>query len=179
MPHTHLDLGWLQTEQGYYSQTVKGMFNTAIDYMLNNSRARLSYSDMGFMYMWMKDEPNKISDLKKVIDSGQFHIMHGAFVLNDYATVTLDDMVSNFQYGRKLLLDNKIMLPGSLWSIDQFGIGKAVNAIGRKLGYTEHVTSRLSTEIKGELIKNSDMQIYFQSRNAYDRAYGCTLLHLW
>ena len=157
VPHTHLDLGWLQTEQGYYSQTVKGIIDSSIAYLKANPEAKLTFSDIGFLYMWIKENPNRLEEVRKVVDSGQLYLANGGYVMSDLATPTFDDLLTNFQFGRKYLHEKGLQLPQTIWSIDQFGLGKSINKIARDLGYSEHVTNRFSTEVLEDLRKKSDM----------------------
>ena len=157
VPHTHLDLGWLQTEQGYYSQTVKAIIDSSIAYLKANPEAKLTFSDIGFLYMWIKENPNRLEEVRKVVDSGQLYLANGGYVMSDLATPTFDDLLTNFQFGRKYLHEKGLQQPQTIWSTDQFGLGKSINKIARDLGYSEHVTNRFSTEVLEDLRKKSDL----------------------
>ena len=156
LPHTHLDLGWLKTEQRYYVDAVKNILDSTVEYLTSHPQDKISYSDIGYVYMWIKENPENMAKLRKVVDSGQFHITNGGYVLNDFACPVLDDMIANFQYGRKFIQKIGHKLPRSLWSIDQFGISLAVSKIGRDLGYHQHVVNRLSDPLKDYMRKGAN-----------------------
>jgi len=57
VPHSHDDLGWLQTLDEYYSadKGVKNILNSVIQSLMANPERKFSYAEMKFMSMWWQE----------------------------------------------------------------------------------------------------------------------------
>ena len=70
VPHSHDDLGWVVTEKDYYEQIVSHILWTSTDYLSKNPRAKFTFCDISFMIQWFRDNPDKISLVKKLVKAG-------------------------------------------------------------------------------------------------------------
>ena len=156
VPHTHLDLGWLSTEQELMGSIVKSIIKETLQYLKKNSFAKFSFSDLGFLYMYLKEHPEEKQLVKDLVKSKRLDLINCGFVLADHAATTLDDTLSNLQYGRKFASQFEADCR-TQWSIDQFGISAAHNKITRDLGYLNHVINRVPDSTKRLLRQSSDM----------------------
>ena len=157
IPHSHQDLGWLKTEQGYYKDAVESVIKTSLKYMENNPQAKFVLSDMGFVRMHFMKHPEDIPRMRNLTRTGQLNIINGAYVLNDEAGCAFDDILSNFQWGRKFTWENIGVIPRSAWNIDQFGQSKSFSKMLRELGYNENLINRISEDTKVELTKKKGL----------------------
>ena len=57
VPHSHDDLGWLQTLDEYYSadKGVNNILTSVIETLLANPKRKFSYAEMKFMSMWWEE----------------------------------------------------------------------------------------------------------------------------
>ena len=54
VPHSHDDLGWLQTVDEYYSadKGARNILTSVIQSLVANPKRKFSYAEMKFMSMW-------------------------------------------------------------------------------------------------------------------------------
>ena len=165
LPHSHQDLGWLMTEDGYYG-IVQNVISGMIDHLESHPEAKFNYADMGFLYMYLRDKPDQLPRLQKLVKEGRVGLINGAFVLNDHAATTFDDMVSNYQYGRKFLFDRFGVQPDTIWAIDQFGLSATATRLAEALGYVGQVVNRIPDKQKNAFKQSGDM--YFKWKPGHD-----------
>ena len=70
IPHTHDDVGWLKTVEGYFSgskeyidrSTVKMVFETTIPELIKNPKLRFTYVEMKFFSMWWRYQTDEMKE---------------------------------------------------------------------------------------------------------------------
>ena len=75
---------------------VRNIIKQTLDYLKKNSFAKFSFSDLGFLYMYLKEFPQEKEVVKQLVRSKRLDLINCGFVLADHAAPTLDDTLSNF-----------------------------------------------------------------------------------
>jgi hypothetical protein len=57
VPHSHTDLGWLQTVDEYFQaeKGVKNILDNVIQSLIANPKRKFSYAEMKYMAMWWEE----------------------------------------------------------------------------------------------------------------------------
>lgn len=156
LPHSHMDLGWLSTED-VYLVTVSRIINGMLDHLEKNPAAKFNFADIGFLAMHTSQYPESIPRLKALVAEGRVDIINGGYVLLDHASVSYDDMISNYQFGRKYVREKFGSTPKTIWAIDQFGLSAAATKLAVDLGYTAQVINRVPDSVKREMRQTKDL----------------------
>lgn len=164
--HSHQDLGWLVTEDEYYHKIVERVISSMVEYMHKDDQCKFIFADLGFLYMHLKKHPDQVPAIQKLLDTGRLEFVNGGFVLNDHATVSLDDFLSNFQYGKSFINRHfKVDDTKVIWAIDQFGLSLTGTKIAADLGYQGQVLNRISTSLMNKMKQNADLLFDWQPDN--------------
>jgi len=118
VPHTHTDLGWLNTIDGYfykdYSRAgshdkvakMEGAVNTIItnvvDSLLDDPSRKFTWSEMKYFQMWWKlQKEAKKNQVRYLANTAkQLEFVNGGWVANDEACPTYEDILANFIVGQ-------------------------------------------------------------------------------
>eukprot|EP00854_Cymbomonas_tetramitiformis_P017272 gene17272-20554_t len=158
VPHSHCDLGYKKTIDGYYQSEV------ALDYRPSLLACDIKASAMPFAYRlvlcwlhtWMLDKrvPSSLkSNMQRLVASGMVEVVDGGWSMHDDAITLVDQQLQNLRHGHAALLEHfgPDALPRHGWHIDPFGptvMDATLYAFG---GYEGVVLNRMNSAIKGRL----------------------------
>lgn len=60
LPHTHLDAGWLEPMDVYYSNYVVEILKSLIPEIEQNPSYRFNWAEVGYLSMWWEDQDEPI-----------------------------------------------------------------------------------------------------------------------
>ncbi|PIA13265.1 hypothetical protein COEREDRAFT_83608, partial [Coemansia reversa NRRL 1564] len=93
LTHSHSDIGWNLSFEGYYTASVHRVVRQVTRELWADRRRRFTWGDIGFLDMWMADEGKKSSGLETdgkevtwrqavvtLVQRGQLDIVGGGYV---------------------------------------------------------------------------------------------------
>lgn len=156
VPHTHLDLGWLQTIGGYYNSNVRQIITQVVEQLLAelerspNPRSRFVFAEVGYFKIWLNDQPalyeQKVAKLKKLAAAGLQEWVGGGISQADEAVTHFDDLIGNYFYGLRFLNRVLGLMPSAAWQLDPFGHSTTFAYISRLFGFQHLVITRIPSE---------------------------------
>jgi len=155
--HSHDDLGWLRTLEEYQSQAINPILSSTIDTLLKDPKATFTWCNIGFLYNYLQKFPQEIGKFQAAIKSGQLYVVNGGIAVHDNACVHLDDMLTNYEFGREFLQTKLGTNPNIGWLIDPFGHSKTTTRMYSKLGYRAYLINRISTYIRESMKERKQM----------------------
>jgi hypothetical protein len=80
IPHTHDDVGWLETVDEYYIQQVQWIFDTFVRCLADNPDRRFTYVEVAYFKRWWleQDEPTKTL-VRSLVANGQLEFNLGGW----------------------------------------------------------------------------------------------------
>ena len=136
VPHSHNDLGWKETVDGYYVSLTHDILNNVYDLLHSNSELKFSWAESGYLSMWLAEYPEKKEGFKQLVQSGRIEIIGGGWTQNDEALpdfeLVIRQMEDGYNYLRKELNITRIRAG---WQIDPFGHPSLTPALWEKMGY--------------------------------------------
>jgi hypothetical protein len=100
IPHTHLDAGWIENIEAYYSNYVVEIFRTLIPELEANPHYRFNWAEVGFLQRWWSSaEKGQKERFKKLVDNGQIQFVGGYWVQSDEANVEYWNQMDNIKLG--------------------------------------------------------------------------------
>jgi len=145
VPHTHDDVGWLDTVDGYYNNQVSHILDTTIAMLIKNPERKFVYVEMAFFKLWWDKQTAEMKDaVRKLVDNKQFEIINGGWSMNDEACPYYEEIIDNMQTGIEWI--NKELGFSSYigWHLDPFGHSSTNARIQAKLGFDTIVFSRMN-----------------------------------
>lgn len=152
IPHTHLDAGWVETFDYYYSHFVIPMMESLIKELEENSHYRFNWAETGYLQHWWTDEKITLQPrFKALFDRGQIQFVGGGWVAHDEATVEYFNAMEQLEAGWRFLNQTFGVVPHVGWQLDSFGNSAVTPSLMAQYGIDTLFIARLSTNIKEKL----------------------------
>lgn len=166
VPHSHLDAGWLQTYDAYYSYPVKGIFDSVLSVLETDAEARYTVGDLAFFrrYFVYEIDEERREVIRALVRSGQLDLVHGGMVSNDEACANYTDIVRNYEMGHDFLMSEFGIKPKIAWQLDPFGHSAANAALLAEMGLETVVFARMNEDEGKHRKLEQDMQFFWQPR---------------
>jgi len=149
VPHTHDDVGWLQTIEGYYQSEVKHIIDTTLAALLENPSRKFIYVEQAYFTLWWND-PNtsdqQRAQMKQVVNEGRWEFIIGAWVMPDEACTTYGGIIDQMTLGHQFLLNTFDVKPNKGWQIDPFGASSVTPVLEKLAGFDAHLIDRITNK---------------------------------
>ena len=136
VPHSHNDVGWGLTVDGYYVERTRYVLNNIFDMLNSDPLLKFSWAESAFLSMWLLEYPEKKEGFKQLVQSGRIEIVGGGWTQNDEALPDFELVIRQMEDGYNFLrkeLDIPRIRAG--WQIDPFGHPSLTPALWEKMGY--------------------------------------------
>jgi lysosomal alpha-mannosidase len=172
IPHSHDDVGWLRTMDGYYTQypyCVKCILDNVVAALSENKERTFVSVEMAFFEKWYtsQDEAKK-QTVKQLIKEGRLAFANGGWVMNDEACAISQDIIDQMRLGMSFLYKEFEYVPKVAWYLDPFGHSKTNAAILSRLGFENLVMVRIDYKEKEMRIKNKELEFYWKPYDEVD-----------
>jgi hypothetical protein len=165
--HSHDDVGWLETLQGYYDQSVESIINNiVVELMKNSSRKFVQVEQAFFVKWWNEATRQQQEDVKKLVGNGQLKFPIGGWVMPDEATPSYSALITQLTEGHLFLKQTFNVTPDVGWQIDPFGASHALAEIYKLSNFKGHVIDRISWKVKNRLVANKSLQFQWRLSNS-------------
>ncbi|CAI5487099.1 unnamed protein product [Closterium sp. Naga37s-1] len=122
VPHSHDDLGWLNTVEQYYITAVQFILETVVDQLEANPDRRFIQVEQGFFYRWWQQQSEGMRQrVRALVHSGQLEFINGGWVMHDEAVCHYRDVLHHMSLGHRFLQSHFNATPRIAWQIDPFG----------------------------------------------------------
>ena len=167
VPHTHDDIGWLKTIDGYYSgvdqdiaiANVSKILDTVIGELLIDETKVFTYVEMKFFSMWFYRQTAARQDqVRQLVKEHRLEFINAGWSMHDEACTHFDDMMNNMMIGHEFLLKEFDYVPTIGWHIDPFGHSNANARLLAEMGFEAFFFARLDYEDKERRMKDKEMQ---------------------
>jgi hypothetical protein len=108
VPHSHDDVGWLKTVDGYFSgarrdiqdANVEMTLDTVIQNLLRDPNRRYTQVEMKFFQMWWIEQTEEIkSAVRMLAKEGRLEFINAGWSMHDEACAHYEDMIDNMMFG--------------------------------------------------------------------------------
>ena len=121
---THNDVGWRQTVDQYYINSVQYILDSVIAALQANPERKFVYVEQAFFQRWWMQQTDSTHDLvRALVHSGQLSFVNGGWCMHDEAAVHYVDMIDQTTLGHKFIVDEfgPDAAPTIGWQVDPFG----------------------------------------------------------
>ena len=155
VPHTHDDVGWLKTIDGYYSgvdqdiaiANVSKILDTVISELIVDKTKVFTYVEMKFFSMWYtRQTEERKEQVRQLVKEHRLEFINAGWSMHDEACTHYDDMMNNMMIGHEFLLKEFDYIPTIGWHIDPFGHSNANGRLFADMGFDTFIFGRLDYE---------------------------------
>ncbi|KAJ2162818.1 Alpha-mannosidase 2 [Coemansia sp. RSA 552] len=178
VPHSHSDIGWNLSFEGYYRRSVQNVLRRVVRELWADPRRRFTWGDLAFVDMWMDDEGDQPSGLgtltwrqalSELIRHGQWDMVGGTYVSPDEGMTTWWAHTMVVDVGHRTLARHLNVTTRIGWQIDNFGhFGAAAHAL-TNAGYNSLVLGRMDFRDLYGFASHGDLQFLWQPPHAGSR----------
>jgi hypothetical protein len=143
LPHTHDDVGWLQTVSGYFGGSVTHILSSVTEELSANPAYRFIWSETKWFELWWPlQNTTTQGKFREIVRSGQFEFVGAGWSQSDEVTPSYRDIIDNTVTGHEFLRrtlgdacpDGRCVRFG--WQIDMFaGYSATTPSLWRMMGY--------------------------------------------
>jgi len=147
VPHTHDDVGWLLTVQGYYETQVRNILDTTVAALQANPKRKFIYVEQAFFTLWWNDARTTDAQrnaVKQFVNEGRWEFIIGAWVMPDEACTTYGGIIDQMTLGHQFLLNTFGVRPTKGWQIDPFGASSVTPVLEKLAGFDAHLIDRIT-----------------------------------
>ena len=124
VPHAHCDVGWIETLDVYYNDSVKLILSSVTQRLLHDTDARFVWSETKWLSMWWPEQsPATQAAFRLILQRGQLEFVGGGWSQNDEITTHFRDTIQNQVTGHQWLMDTfgaELARIRWGWQIDMF-----------------------------------------------------------
>jgi len=166
VPHSHDDVGWLKTVDGYFFggerdiqwTNVHVEIDGVIDALLNDPKRTFSEVEMKFFKMWWDLQTDQKKDkVRELVKSGQLELINGGWSMHDEACPIYDDMINNMMIGHDFIVKEFGVKPRIGWQIDPFGHSNTNTRIFAEMGFDALFFARIDYQDRNK--RNNDKEL--------------------
>ena len=98
--HSHDDVGWISTPDGYYDDSVRDIITNVVKSLQANPQRRFIQVEIYFFHRWWKEQNQQMRDaIKKLIEGGQFIFVNGGWTVNDEGAAHYNNIIDQLTLG--------------------------------------------------------------------------------
>ena len=150
IPHSHCDVGWLETVDSYYKYNVSTILDGVYKSLMNDTTGnrRFNWAEISYFSYWYDELSNEDkNNMKNLIKDGKFEFVGGGWVQHDESITTVENMIHQMSLGHQYLKDNFNVEVKIGWQIDPFGSSITTPSLFAKLGFDAVVLNRIPQSI--------------------------------
>lgn len=157
--HSHDDVGWLKTPDGYFDEDVQILLSNVMVSLGKNSKRRFVEVEMYYFKRWWLLQTNETREkVHQFVKNGQLSFANGGWCINDEAVAHYSPIIDQMTFGNEFLRDTfgECSVPKLSWQIDPFGASREMAHLYSLMNFDGHVLNR-GNNLHGEFLwENSD-----------------------
>eukprot|EP00039_Didymoeca_costata_P011753 m.166415 g.166415 ORF g.166415 m.166415 type:complete len:1037 (+) comp15278_c0_seq5:70-3180(+) len=185
LPHTHADVGWLQTPESLARINVSRILNGVVGNLYNDTqkRRRFVWDEMYFLEFWWTHDATDLqkSQFKELVNQGRIEFVDNGWSQHDMGCTTYDSMLSNWVEGHQWIVDNfgESARPRTGWSLDPFGISPSQAVLQALAGFDAWFFTRLPATLVGNMKQDKTLEFLWQASDSLDKNDSQIFAHVY
>ena len=99
IPHSHDDVGWMTTPDGYYESVRQIITNVVKSLEANASRRFIQVEQYFFHRWWTEQNAATQAAVKKLVENGQLAFVNGGWTVNDEGAAHYNNIIDQMTLG--------------------------------------------------------------------------------
>eukprot|EP01063_Lacrimia_lanifica_P033458 TRINITY_DN5948_c0_g1_i1.p1 TRINITY_DN5948_c0_g1~~TRINITY_DN5948_c0_g1_i1.p1 ORF type:complete len:991 (+),score=335.32 TRINITY_DN5948_c0_g1_i1:42-3014(+) len=171
LPHTHADVGWLQTFDDLARLNVSRILDTVTVALDEAPDRRFAWSEVSFLARWWEGQDAATrAKFERHVRSGRMEFVDGGWSQQDMGCTDYDSMLNNMETGH-LWLNATFghlgdILPRTGWSLDPFGMSSTEAVTYRQMGMEQYVFTRLPADTVDGMKANKSLEFVWEASSS-------------
>ncbi len=184
VPHSHCDVGWLQTVDSLSRMNVSRILNGVVGNLANDTkrRRRFIWDEMAFLQLWWEKQATvqQKQDFKQLVSEGRIEFVDNGWSQHDMGCTTLDSMLSNWVEGHEWLRTTfgASARPKVGWSIDPFGQSGTQAVLQALMGMEAWFFTRLPTPVIQRMKDNKSVEFVWRASSSLSARQSEIFVHV-
>ncbi len=109
IPHSHDDVGWLQTPDGYYTvgdhlHAVRNIITNVVKSLQLSPNRKYTQVEAYFFHRWWTEQNEETKNVvRKLVNSGQLVFTNGGWCVNDEGAAHYNNIIDQMTVGLRFL----------------------------------------------------------------------------
>ena len=185
IPHTHADVGWLQTVNSLSRMNVSRILDGVVGNLYNDTmkRRRFVWDEMAFLQLWWANQATATQKAQfiELVKDGRIEFADNGWSQHDMGCTTLDSMLNNWVEGHEWIRTNigAEYMPKIGWSLDPFGMSATQAVLQAEMGMDAWFFTRVTDEIVDEMKKNKSLEFVWRASSSLPHNESEIFAHVW
>ena len=185
IPHTHADVGWLQTVDSLSRMNVSRILDGMTANLANDTKGqrRFVWDEMAFLQLWWENQANDTQRelFTQFVHEGRIELVDNGWSQHDMGCTTVDSMLNNWVEGHLWL--NKTFgskaRPRVGWSLDPFGISGSQAVLQALMGMDAWMFTRVGDKPVSEMKNNKSVEFIWRASSSLPGSETEIFAHVW
>ena len=185
IPHTHADVGWLQTVDSLSRMNVSRILNGVVGNLANDTagRRRFVWDEMAFLQLWWDEQATaeQQQTFTQLVREGKIEFVDNGWSQHDMGCTTTDSMISNWVEGHQWLLNHfgETAQPKVGWSLDPFGMSSSQAVLQSLMGMEAWFFTRVTGSTVDSMKKSQGLEFVWRASSALPPAQSEIFSHVF
>ncbi|EFA83012.1 alpha-mannosidase [Heterostelium album PN500] len=149
IPHSHCDVGWVQTYEQYFTENVTVILNNVVNALLKDPSKKFNWAEIIYFKRWWDEQTDFTqSQVRQLVQNKQLEFVGGGWAQNDEAVTHYQAVLNQMTIGHQFLLGTFGVVPECGWQIDPFGPSTITAMLFKLMGFKYHIINRVDERIK-------------------------------
>ncbi|CAG2111867.1 unnamed protein product, partial [Medioppia subpectinata] len=143
--HSHDDVGWMETADGYYDDYTGKIITNAVIELEKDPARRYTQAEIYFFHRWWRTQTDERRHVAhKLVAEGRLVFVNGGWTVNDEGSAHYNNIIDQMTLGLKFLNSTfgECAHPKVSWQIDPFGASLEMPSLYAQMGFDTHVYNR-------------------------------------
>ncbi|KAH3844392.1 hypothetical protein DPMN_086650 [Dreissena polymorpha] len=179
VPHSHVDPGWVETVDEYYTRKVRAILDGMVRKLHLYPDLTFIWAEIVYFSRWWEAQTHLVQlQVKDLIKQGRLEMVLSGWVMPDEASTSYSSVIDQLTEGHQWLYSNLGIRPTTSWSVDPFGHSGTMAYLWKQAGMENMVIGRIHQATKGQMIREQSLEFYWRQfwESSDDRDIFCHVM---
>ena len=185
LPHTHADVGWLETPENLARVNVSRILDGITGNLANDTkkRRRFVWDEMYFLEWWWENRatPQQQATFHSLVADGRIEFVDNGWSQHDQGCTTYDSMINNWLAGHLWIKERfgAAARPRVGWSLDPFGLSTSQAVMQAMMGFDAWFFTRVSGFVVNDRKQDKSLDFIWRASSSLPNKPTETFAHIY